>query len=237
MTRGPENARFRGRLIICVGPVNPNGVTRTPERADVDYGDGETERPADYPTLGDKADKAFEVARRTLEAYDDPAVVWTGDRDSTLTLYLVRAVADRHGYDRPPAVFLDHFQHFPDVVAFVERWADEWGIDLRVARNEDVAADAAEPGDEVRVEDLNEANRRRVRDALKYDGETFPFLLRGSRVGSSAQAVGTRSRAVSGRVVRTASRPPTYTRSTVGVGSGSTTSTSARAPFRRQPRS
>jgi len=164
---------------MWVGRVKPNGMTRIPEHADVDYGDGEGERPTDYPTLSDKAAKAFDVAHRALEAYDDPAVVWTGGADSTLTLHVVRAVADRRGHDRPPAVFPDHFQHFPDVVEFVERWADEWGIDLHVARNEDVAANATEPGGEVRVEDLNEANRHHVREVLKYDGETFPFLLDG----------------------------------------------------------
>lgn len=36
-------------------------------------------------------------------------------------------------------MFIDHFEHFPETEAFVERWADEWALDLVVARNADLA--------------------------------------------------------------------------------------------------
>ena len=148
-----------------------------PEYVDVDYADGENEAPADYPTIGDKMEKAIAVVERGLEQYENPAVMWTGGKDSTLSLYFVMAVADEHGYDLPPAVFIDHYQHFPEIIDFVEDWAEEWDLEVVFARNEDVGELADEPGDAVRVDELSERNRREVREKLEYDEETFPFLL------------------------------------------------------------
>ncbi|MDZ7687723.1 MAG: phosphoadenosine phosphosulfate reductase family protein [Halobacteriales archaeon] len=148
-----------------------------PDYLDVDYTDGEGESPEDYTTLDSKMRKAIEVTKKGLEEYRNPAVMWTGGKDSTLTLYFIKEVADEYGYEMPPAVFIDHFQHFDDIIEFVEKWADEWGVELVYARNEDVRSLADEPGDEIRVEDLNEQNQHHVRDILEYEEDTFPFLL------------------------------------------------------------
>jgi len=101
-----------------------------PASVDVDYADGEGEDPADYPSLQHKIEKAIEVTRQGLAQYDTPAVMWTGGKDSTLTLYFINQVAEEYGYEKPTAVFIDHFQHFDSITDFVEHWADEWGIDL-----------------------------------------------------------------------------------------------------------
>jgi len=124
-----------------------------PEYLTVDYEDGTGEEPADYPTLTDKIEKAVEVTTTALEQYENPAVMWTGGKDSTLVLYFVVQVAEEYGYDRPPAVFIDHFQHFADITDFVERWADRWDIELHYARNDDVGDLADEPGDAISVAD------------------------------------------------------------------------------------
>ena len=144
---------------------------------DVDYGAGIDESPEDYPTLDAKLEQGIEVTKLALETYENPAVMWTGGKDSTLVLYLVMQVADEFGYDIPPAVFIDHFQHFEVVESFIEQWAEQWGIDLVYARNDDVGSLADEPGDEIRVADLNERNQGEVRDKLEYEEDTFPFLL------------------------------------------------------------
>ena len=151
--------------------------TDFPAYLNVDYTDGTDESPADYPTLEDKLEKAIEVTEIALEQYENPAVMWTGGKDSTLALYFIVQVAERYDYDLPPAVFIDHFQHFDVIEEFVERWADEWDLEMVYARNEDVGALADEPGDEIRVANLNERNQREVREKLEYEEETFPFLL------------------------------------------------------------
>ena len=109
-----------------------------PDYLDVDYTDGEGEDPADYPRLPDKIEKAIDVTRAGLEQYENPAVMWTGGKDSTLTLYFINQVAEKDGYEKPTAVFIDHYQHFDEITDFIEHWAEEWDIDLVYARNEDV---------------------------------------------------------------------------------------------------
>ncbi len=148
-----------------------------PAYVDVDYRDGQGQLPADYPTIEDKMEKAIEVTRVGLEEYENPAVMWTGGKDSTLTLYFVAQVAEEFDYEIPPAVFIDHFQHFDEIIDFVERWAEYWGVELVFARNTDVGDLADEPGDDIRVADLSERNQREVREKLEYEEDTFPFLL------------------------------------------------------------
>ena len=152
-----------------------------PAYLDVDYTDGEGEQPEDYPSIEAKVEKAIEVTRTGLEQYDNPAVMWTGGKDSTLTLYFIKEVAEEFGYDLPTAVFIDHFQHFDEIHDFVEHWATEWGLDVVYARNEDVGDYVTEhdlePGDDIPIEALDEHNQHHVRNILEYEEDSFPFLL------------------------------------------------------------
>ena len=156
-------------------------MSEFPDSVDVDYTDGDGEDASDYPTIEDKIEKAIEVTRVGLEQYETPAIMWTGGKDSTLTLYFVKEVAERFGFDVPPAVFIDHFQHFDELHEFVDRWADEWDVEVVYARNDDVGAyveaNGLEPGDDIAIDELSEHNRHHVRNILEYDEETFPFLL------------------------------------------------------------
>ncbi len=152
-----------------------------PPEVSVDYTAGDGEDPADYPGLEAKLEQAIAVTREALQEYDRPAVMWTGGKDSTLTLFIVREVAREEGLPMPPTIFIDHYQHFDAIHEFVERWADRWDLEVIYARNEDVGAyvqaNELDPGDEILVEDLNEHNRHHVRDLLEYEEATFPFLL------------------------------------------------------------
>jgi len=145
-----------------------------PDYLDVDYADGEGETAADYPSLSAKFEKAAAVARTALDQYRDPAVLWTGGKDSTLALYVVREVATEHGHAVPPVVFIDHYAHFEAVHEFVTRWAGRWELDLVVARNEDFADLDAEPGDDVPVADLSERSRREL-DRIGSGGDDVRF--------------------------------------------------------------
>ena len=153
-----------------------------PAYLDVDYADGDGESPEAYPSIEEKLQKALEVVETGLREYENPAVMWTGGKDSTLTLYFVKEVVERYDdIEMPPAVFIDHFQHFDELIEFAERWADRWDIDLMYARNDDVGGYVDEhgltPGDDIPVADLSEHNRHHIRNILEYEEETFPFLL------------------------------------------------------------
>jgi phosphoadenosine phosphosulfate reductase len=152
-----------------------------PDYLDVSYEDGSGEDPEDYPTLDDKLEKAIEVTRKGLEEYKNPVVMWTGGKDSTLTLYVIKEVAEQFDLEVPPTVFIDHFQHFDDIHQFVDRWADKWDLDVIYAQNDNVGAYAEEhdlePGDDIPVAELNDHNQHHIREILEYEDDTFPFLL------------------------------------------------------------
>ncbi len=156
-------------------------MSEFPEYIDVSYADGKGESADDYPSLEDKIEKAIDVVATGLEEYENPAIMWTGGKDSTLTLYFVKEVAEQYGYDLPPAVFIDHYQHFDELLEFVDRWAEEWDLEVVFARNDDVGAyvdeHGLEPGDDIEIAELDEHNRHHVRNILEYEEDTFPFLL------------------------------------------------------------
>jgi phosphoadenosine phosphosulfate reductase len=155
--------------------------TEFPEYVDVDYDAGDGETPEDYPSLEHKIEQAIEVTREGLEAYENPAIMWTGGKDSTLVVYFVKEVAERFDLEVPPVVFIDHFQHFDELFDFVDHWAEEWDLDVVWARNEDVGDYVDEhdltPGDDIPVDALSEHNQHHIRNILEYEEETFPFLL------------------------------------------------------------
>ncbi|RDI71006.1 phosphoadenosine phosphosulfate reductase family protein [Halopelagius longus] len=143
-----------------------------PSYLSVDYDDGRGRSAADYPSLDDKMAKAAAVVAEALTQYRRPAVTWTGGKDSTLVLAVAMDVAADLGDETPPVVFIDHYQHFSETVAFVERWAETWNLELVVARNEGAARLGATPGDEIPVAELGDRNRREL-ERLGYDDETF----------------------------------------------------------------
>jgi phosphoadenosine phosphosulfate reductase len=147
-------------------------MTPSLDHVAVDYTLGSGEDATDYPTLEEKLERAADVTRTALEQYETPAVMWTGGKDSTLVLYVVREVAADLGVPVPPVVYIEHFEGLNDVRTFVDHWVDEWDLDLVVARNEDFFDHGWEFGDEVPVEELNDQNRREL-DRIDFEGETM----------------------------------------------------------------
>lgn len=97
-----------------------------------------------------------------------------GGKDSTLTLYFINQVAEKYGYEKPTAVFIDHYQHFDEIIDFVEDWANEWDIDLVFARNEDIGSYADE-------HDLDRATIFRFLPSLITTNTTFGRSLSARR--------------------------------------------------------
>mgnify|MGYP000504201183 CR=1 FL=1 len=156
-------------------------IVNNPDYLDTNNRAGTDELPDGYPSVEHKIEKAIEVTKTGLEQYENPAIMWTGGKDSTLTLYFVKEVAERFDVEVPPAIFIDHFQHFPELIDFAEHWADEWDVELVYARNDDVGnyvdEHDIEPGDDIDISELSEHNQHHVRNILEYEEDTFPFLL------------------------------------------------------------
>ncbi len=88
-------------------------------------------------SLDAKIDAARQLLREVLAQHgpDRVAVAWTGGKDSTLVLGLWRDVLRRDAPGATPlALNLDTGCKFPEVLAFRDGLAAQWGVDLRIAR-------------------------------------------------------------------------------------------------------
>jgi phosphoadenosine phosphosulfate reductase len=108
-------------------------------------------------------------------AVEDLAVAWTGGKDSTLVLYLVREVCSERGLEIPRTFCIDEGDVFEEVWAFVDEWRRNWGVSFEWIHNADVSrAAGGRLGATVRVTDLGERNRREI-ERLGYEEKEFPY--------------------------------------------------------------
>lgn len=127
-------------------------------------------------TLEEKIALAKAVIRAGCQRFSPErmAVAWTGGKDSTLTLWLVREVCKTDGWRLPRIMFVDEGDVFPEVWEFVRDLVEEWKLDFHIAHNEDVSSKAKKIGDPIKVCELNERNRKEIA-RLGYQEETFPY--------------------------------------------------------------
>ncbi|CCH48734.1 phosphoadenosine phosphosulfate reductase family protein [Pseudodesulfovibrio piezophilus] len=92
-------------------------------------------------------------------------VAWTGGKDSTVVLFIWRAVMAHGGRGSVRAINLDTGCKFTEIIAFRDRLAVEWDVDLTIARPNIVLKDyplAVDPVSccrELKVEPLQQAIR------------------------------------------------------------------------------
>jgi phosphoadenosine phosphosulfate reductase len=114
--------------------------------------------------------KAFQMFKQT-----ELAITWTGGKDSTLTLWLIRQVCEED--DRPlPTVFtISEHDVFTEIEDFMKEYANKWSLDLVWYLNEDVVkAAGGELGAIVQVKDLNERNQKEIQ-RIGYEEDEFIF--------------------------------------------------------------
>lgn len=107
---------------------------------------------------------------------DEMRLVWSGNKDSTLTLWIWRETCRAYGLKMPKAVTLYEGDSFEEVEEFLTKISKEWGVELETACNRDVldACNSTLDAD-VAVADLNERNRREI-ERIGFGGlEKFPF--------------------------------------------------------------
>jgi phosphoadenosine phosphosulfate reductase len=103
------------------------------------------------------------------------ALSWTGGKDSTLVLWLVREVCEQDGHGLPGCFCIDEGDMFPEVRGFLDEHSREWGLKLDIIHNHDVARAAGGAlGATVRVADLDAQNRAEV-ERLGYEEDEFAY--------------------------------------------------------------
>lgn len=106
---------------------------------------------------------------------EELAITWTGGKDSTLALWLIRQVCEDDSRTLPTVFTISEHDVFIEIEDFMKEYASKWGIELVWYLNEDVVnAAGGELGAMVRVKDLNERNRKEI-ERLGYEEDEFPF--------------------------------------------------------------
>jgi len=118
-----------------------------------------------------------DIVRQTFDRFksEELGVTWTGGKDSTLTLWIIRQVCQDKGIPLPRTMIIGEGDEFKEIEEFVEEIKKEWGVPLEGCRNEDVLKAATYTlNAPVKVIDLNERNRAEI-ERIGFDGEEFPF--------------------------------------------------------------
>ena len=127
--------------------------------------------------LAAKCEKSKTVVREAFDRYpmDALAIAWTGGKDSTLLLWIVRQVCLKDKRKIPTCFCIDEGDMFPEVRSFLKTYAEKWDLDLHFFHNDDVSrAAGSELGAMVQVAKLNERNRKEI-ERLGYEEDAFPY--------------------------------------------------------------
>jgi phosphoadenosine phosphosulfate reductase len=106
---------------------------------------------------------------------DKLRVAFTGGKDSTLVLWLIREAVKETKHAVPGCFCIDDGDMFDEVRDFIKERERDWGVKVDMIHNHDVSSRAPGGlGSEVKIADLNERNRKEVA-RLGYEDETFTY--------------------------------------------------------------
>lgn len=118
-----------------------------------------------------------DIVRQAFDKFklEELGITWTGGKDSTLTLWIIRQVCLEKGFPLPKTMIIGEGDEFEEIEQFVERIKREWTVPLEVCRNEDVLKAANyQLNAPVKVKDLNERNRLELK-RIGFEDDEFPF--------------------------------------------------------------
>lgn len=102
------------------------------------------------------------------------AVAWTGGKDSTVLLWLIREVCLEHGWPLLQCLFVDEGDVFPEIRQFVDKLTRDWDLSVSVAHNDDVSSQVTALGEKILVSNLNKRNQEELK-RLGFDQPSFPY--------------------------------------------------------------
>jgi phosphoadenosine phosphosulfate reductase len=127
-------------------------------------------------SLADKIATAEFILKEAFKIYPNSlAVAWTGGKDSTLLLWLIREMIQKKIIKAwPRIVFIDEGAVFDEVIQFVKELSKSWKFGYEDIKNEDVLSKISNLGDEVRISELNQRNRKELK-RIGYKKKSWQF--------------------------------------------------------------
>lgn len=117
------------------------------------------------------------IVRQAFDKFkhEELGITWTGGKDSTLTLWIIKQVCEERGFSLPKTMIIGEGDEFEEIEQFVEMIKKEWSVPLEVCRNEDVLKAANyELNGLVKVAHLNERNHKELK-RIGFEEDEFPF--------------------------------------------------------------
>ncbi len=127
--------------------------------------------------LKGKIEKSKEVFRQAYDRFDVSQIrlIWSGGKDSTLTLWICRQFCRENNLPLPKAFTIDEGDAFEEIDELLKKYSKDWNVELDWGRNEDVLKAAGyKLNAEVLVKDLNERNRAEIK-RIGFELDRFPF--------------------------------------------------------------
>jgi len=122
-------------------------------------------------------EKSKEVIRDAFKKCnpEKSAITWTGGKDSTTNLWLIRQVCIEENIPLPQVITIDEGDAFPEITDFLNCISKKWHINLKWLCNFDVlAACQSHLGNIVHIEDLNERNKEELK-RIEFTEGSFVF--------------------------------------------------------------
>jgi phosphoadenosine phosphosulfate reductase len=121
--------------------------------------------------------KSKQVIKEAFEKYDPRkcAITWTGGKDSTTNLWIVRQVCVEENIPLPQVITIDEGDAFPEITDFLVSVSKVWHIDLKWLCNFDVlSACLSHLGNTVQVKRLNKRNQEELK-RIEFIEDSFVF--------------------------------------------------------------
>jgi len=127
-------------------------------------------------SLEEKIDYSKKITKEAIEKFgrEKLIIAWTGGKDSTTMLWLYTQVCKELDMRLPHCMFIDEGDVFDEILELVNRVKTAWRVEVVTVRNNDVLSQVKNPGDMVKVKELNERNRKEI-TKIGFGEESFPF--------------------------------------------------------------
>jgi len=127
--------------------------------------------------LEEKVKKTKEIFTEAFGRFrvEDTRLIWSGGKDSTLTLWICHQFCNENNLALPKAFTIDEGDAFEEIDEFLNKYSKEWNVMLDWGKNDDVLKAAGyKLNADVNVKDLNERNQAEIK-RIGFDLEKFPF--------------------------------------------------------------
>jgi len=122
-------------------------------------------------------EKSKQVVREAFEKFDPTkcTITWTGGKDSTTNLWIIRQVCIEENIDLPQVITIDEGDAFPEITDFLVTISKKWHVDLKWLCNFNMLKCCqSHLGNDIQVKDLDERNQAELK-RIEFEFKSFPF--------------------------------------------------------------